>query len=477
MTASGIGPSWQQDPIGRHEYRWWDGSRWTEKAATGGVEVHDPLSSPAVAEAPAAAAGAEPRITTFNAKKMATQFQGENRDLRGRLIAAQATLDRLGAVEAAQIAFETEQARESLNHLTTQLQEAKQELAQVRSQLVTDRERVHLETDFGIYDYEHPAEVSAELSRHLDSVRSRIKAMNSAGQATQATTTLTFEGSASKGENFVNQMSRVMLRWYNAEAESAVKTVKAGNLESAQKRLGRVQAQVEKRGRMIDLTITSEYHWLRLQELELAARHLRMVAVEKELERERRAQLREQKKVEAELAKEKERLTKERTHYQNAIERLVASGDEAGAQELQEQLAKIEEEIAQADYRAANIRAGYVYIISNIGAFGEGVVKIGMTRRLDPMDRVRELGDASVPFTFDVHALFFSEDAVGIEAMLHREFAAERINRVNPRKEFFRVSPQRVLEVLQEHQVSMLEFRPDADAEQYRAGLTEGTSP
>lgn len=481
MTASDVGASWQQDPTGRHEYRWWDGIQWTDKAASGGREIHDPLPAAPAAEAqPAATAsqpavvGDEPRITAFNAKKVATQLQDENRSLRTHLATARATLDRLGAADAAQIALETDQERESLIHLTSQLEEAKQELARVRSQLVTDRERVHLETDFGIYDYEHPAEVSAELGTQLASVRSRIKSMNSAGTATHATSTLTFEGSGAKGRTFVNQMSRVMLRWYNAEAESAVKAVKAGNLESAQKRLARVQSQVQKQGRMIDLTITSEYHRLRLQELELAARHLRMVAVEKELERERRAQLREQKKVEAELAKEKERLTKERTHYQNAIERLVSSGDESGARELEERLAKIDEEIAQADYRAANIRAGYVYIISNIGAFGAGVVKIGMTRRLDPMDRVRELGDASVPFTFDVHALFFSEDAVGIEAMLHREFTDARINRVNPRKEFFRVSPQRVLEVLHAHQVSVLEFRLEAEAEQYRAGL-DGT--
>lgn len=115
---------------------------------------------------------------------------------------------------------------------------------------------------------------------------------------------------------------------------------------------------------------------------------------------------------------------------------------------MQSELDRIDAEIAEADYRAANIRSGYVYVISNIGAFGEGLVKIGMTRRLDPLDRVQELGDASVPFTFDVHALFFSDDAVGVEAMLHREFAPQRLNQVNHRKEFFRVHPQAVLVAL-----------------------------
>src|SRR5699024_3743956 len=155
------------------------------------------------------------------------------------------------------------------------------------------------------------------------------------------------------------------------------------------------------------------------------------VAAEKMLERERKEERREQRRAEQELKAAKEGLTKERTHYFNSIRKLRDSGDDDKADELERQLARIDTESAQADYRAANIRAGYVYVISNIGAFGQGVVKIGMTRRLEPMDRVRELGDASVPFTFDVHAMFFSEDAVSVEAALHREFADQRINQVN----------------------------------------------
>lgn len=115
-----------------------------------------------------------------------------------------------------------------------------------------------------------------------------------------------------------------------------------------------------------------------------------------------------------------------------------------------------------------------MYVISNLGAFGEGVVKIGMTRRLEPMDRIRELGDASVPFTFDVHALFFSDDAVSIEAMLHREFAQQRINKVNPRREFFRVRPEQVLNALTQHKVSVLEFTTHAAADDFRMSWPSG---
>ncbi|MGB7817830.1 MAG: DUF4041 domain-containing protein, partial [Ornithinibacter sp.] len=174
----------------------------------------------------------------------------------------------------------------------------------------------------------------------------------------------------------------IMLRAYNAEAENAVKTVKAGNLASAQKRLSTAREQIAKQGRMIDLSVTDRYHWLRLKELELAARHQQAKAADREKDRQRRAELREQKALEAEIKREKERLEKERAHYLNSIQRMRESGDAGGAEALQGELDRIDAEIAAADYRAANIRAGYVYVISNIGAFGEGVAKIGMTRRL-----------------------------------------------------------------------------------------------
>jgi hypothetical protein len=269
-------------------------------------------------------------------------------------------------------------------------------------------------------------------------------------------------------------MSRIMLRSYNAEAENAVKTVKAGNLGSAQRRLETARAQIAKQGQMIDLKVTDHYHRLRSRELEIAARHLQAVAAARELEREHRVELREQKALEAEIQREKERLNKERSHYLNSIQRLRESGDEDGAAALQAELDRIDREIAQADSRAANIRAGYVYVISNIGAFGEAVVKIGMTRRLEPMDRIRELGDASVPFRFDVHALFFSDDAVSIETMLHRDFTGQRLNKVNRRREFFRVSPEQVLGALNEHNVSLLEFNSHPVAEDFRMSWPQG---
>lgn len=203
--------------------------------------------------------------------------------------------------------------------------------------------------------------------------------------------------------------------------------------------------------------------------MELAAQHLAAVQAAKEAERAHREELREAKRAEDELRREREKLDKERDHYANALNALIARGDEAGAQELRTKLEEIDRSISDVDYRAANVRAGYVYVISNLGSMGENVVKIGMTRRLDPMDRIRELSDASVPFNFDVHAMFFSEDAYGIEALLHREFADRRVNRINLRREFFYATPEQVLNALREHNVALVEYQTDASAEEFRA--------
>jgi len=191
------------------------------------------------------------------------------------------------------------------------------------------------------------------------------------------------------------------------------------------------------------------------------------VQVEKEEAREERERLREERKAEQELAAERARLNKEREHYLNALQALKDSDDQTAIADLNDRLHEIDEAIERNDYRTANIRAGYVYVISNRGALGPNIVKIGLTRRLEPMDRVRELGDASVPFPFDVHAMFFADDAVTVEADLHRAFADRRVNLINQRREFFFATPAEVRTVLLEQVGNLLEFAEEPDATQY----------
>lgn len=131
-------------------------------------------------------------------------------------------------------------------------------------------------------------------------------------------------------------------------------------------------------------------------------------------------------------------------------------------------LFQVKENVLQ---RELNTRAGYVYIISNIGSFGKDIYKIGMTRRLEPMDRVKELGSASVPFEFDVHAMIFSEDAPKLENQLHHHFKEFEVNKVNPRKEFFKVSLREIEKVVLENYNGTVTFTEIAKAEQYRRSL------
>ncbi len=216
--------------------------------------------------------------------------------------------------------------------------------------------------------------------------------------------------------------------------------------------------------------------------MELTAGYLETLAKEKEKECTERDRLREERKVQEEMRRERERLEKEGQHYLNALSALESSGDIESAERLHAQLSEAEKAIADVDYRAANVRAGYVYVISNIGAFGPGVVKTGLTRWLEPMGRIRELGDASVPFGFDVHALFFFKDVVGIEAQMHQLLGEHRVNKVNHRREFFRATPAQARDLLQQLTGELLQFQEFPEAIEYhqsqsRGGSGAGSSP
>ncbi|MHB1343007.1 MAG: DUF4041 domain-containing protein, partial [Thermoleophilia bacterium] len=283
--------------------------------------------------------------------------------------------------------------------------------------------------DVGIYRYHHPLENAAAYKERLAELGARIADLVKAEGAIEMSNMFTFDNSLAKGRKMTSDLAKLMLRAYNAEVDNSLRSLRAGNVITAKRRIDASRAAIMKLGRMMQMQISDAFHALRLEEIELTADYLMKKQEEREAALEERARLREERKVAAELAQERARLDKERDHLLNALEALRSSGSSDA--ELERKLGEIDAAIAQNDYRAANIRAGYVYVISNRGAFGVNVVKIGLTRRLEPLDRVNELGGASVPFRFDVHALFFSEDAVTIEAELHQHFAARRVNYVN----------------------------------------------
>jgi hypothetical protein len=339
---------------------------------------------------------------------------------------------------AATLERERVEAQQRLHREIAELEAARLEL-EVRTnelrQEVVVTEDVALLQEAGVYEYRHPLSDSVAYQAELQRLRDQIKAMaRGDGGAVTGSTNWTVNGSLPQGRKMVRDFSKLMLRAYNAEADNLVRGLKPYKLPAAVERLGKVTATIERLGKTMDIQISSAYHRLRVRELQLTADYVQKLAEERD-------RLREERKAQQEMERERARLEKERQHYLNALQALEAKGDEDGSTRLREQLVDIDRAIEDVDYRAANIRAGYVYVISNVGSFGEQVVKIGMTRRLDPLDRVRELGDASVPFRYDVHALFFSDDAVGIESKMHDRLADRRVNRINTRREFFYATP------------------------------------
>ena len=276
-------------------------------------------------------------------------------------------------------------------------------------------------------------------------------------------------------------MQKLLLRAFNSECDEIINKVKYNNYDSSVKKMERSFNTIAKLGVTMAISITSDYYDLKIQELQLALEYQTQKQHEKEEKAELRAQQREEARLQKELKEQRKNIDKERKHYEQALSNInhqisTASDDNIEdlnqkKEEIIQSLSEIDTKIKDIDYREANQKAGYVYVISNIGSFGEGIYKIGMTRRLNPQDRVDELGDASVPFKFDVHAMIFSEDAPALEAALHRAFQDRKLNLVNQRREFFRVSLDEIKDVVKNNFDKTVEFVDVPDADQYRISL------
>jgi hypothetical protein len=384
-------------------------------------------------------------------------------------------------MDAVRIAAMTEALHVEHAGLRTAIDDATRRLREAEHRIVQTEETVLLQ-EVGVYEYRHPLSDAVAYKDKLAQVKAHIKEMAREGKAVVGATNWQVNGSAAEGRKMVRDFSKLMLRAYNAEADNCVRTMRPYKLQSSIDRVEKAVETIVKLGRTMHIHVHPDYHRTRIHELELTADYLAKQEEEKELIRAQREQQREEEAARREFEREKARLRKEEAHYRSALAKLLKNGA-ASAESVAELKAKLEEigaAVADVETREANIRAGYVYVISNIGAFGENVVKIGMTRRLEPEDRVRELGDASVPFRFDTHALIFSEDAVGLEGRLHAELSDRRLNKVNLRREFFHATPAEVRDLLQkiagQH---LLEYRDTAEALEWRqsVGAAETVSP
>lgn len=382
-------------------------------------------------------------------------------------------------ISLAELQGKIEESTERLNTILRQIDNSTAELASLKNQIIETDEEILLQS-FGLYAPRYSFTTVDEYKEKLTSIRNWQKAMIKDKTAVTGATNWQVNGSAAQGRKMVANMQKLLLRAFNAECDDIVEHVKFSNLESSVKRIGASREAISKLGAMMGITVTEGFYQLKIEELYLAHEYQVKKQEEKEALKEARARMREEAKLAKELEEARKNIEKEQKHYSNALKKIEAQIQSAGESneellekkaEIVAQLEKLESAIKDVDYRAANQKAGYVYVISNIGAFGPDVYKIGMTRRLDPTERVDELGDASVPFNFDVHAMIFSDDAPALEAALHRAFADRKLNFVNTRREFFRVTLDEIKAVVKANFDKTVEFIDVPPAEQYRQSL------
>jgi len=324
--------------------------------------------------------------------------------------------------------------------------------------------------DMGFYRPRHGFATSERYKKAIDENYAKQKEMLTSKQAALCGRTLKLDGSAAKGRKHVDKTLALMLRAFNGECDSAVVKVKATNFQTMENRIRKSFDAINKLGKMQECCLSEAYRDLRIEELQLEHEHALKVQAEREEQRAIKEEMRQQATAEKEAERVQQEAEREQRQYQAALEKARAEMAKVDAElemdaEVQQEkhlamearIAELEQMMVEANAKqeravslAQQTRSGHVYVISNIGSFGTHVYKIGMTRRLDPMDRIWELSDASVPFDFDVHAIIYTDDAPGLESELHERFAERRINIVNERKEFFHVTIEEIAEVVRE---------------------------
>ena len=375
-----------------------------------------------------------------------------------------------------------QQHKQKLSALQKEVVDRESEINQL-NQTISDKKKkiVYLDDEilvqeFGLYKPQFDFANALDYKDYLASIRSQQKEMIKEKNAVLGTTNWEVNGSAAKGRKMVSDTQKLLLRAFNNECDELVSKVKYTNFDASLNKIYKSAETISKLGTTMNISISKKYLELKAKELRLAFEYQQKKQEEKEAQKVARAEMREAARLQKEIEAQRKKIEKEQTHYQTAYEKLLKQLKEnpdnadllVKKSELENQLNDIDRAIKDIDYREANQRAGYVYVISNIGAFGENVYKIGMTRRLDPQDRVDELGDASVPFNFDVHAMIFSDDAPALEAALHKAFEDRKLNMVNTRREFFNVTLDEIKEVVKKNFDKTVEFVDVPDAEQFR---------
>ena len=339
-------------------------------------------------------------------------------------------------------------------------------------------------SEYGLYQPQYSFDISEQYRIELENIYQQQKLLIGTNQAVKCNTEWEVGGSKAEGKKMTNRYSKLMLYAFNGECDAIISKVKWNNVARAELKIIQTFNNVNKLGTSHNISITDDFLQLKKKELALSYEYEQKKYEEKEEQRRIREQMREEEKAQKEYEKAQRDAEDEERRYQKALDKAKQELNtlSANPQELEllnERIKLLESNLAEAHASkeraislAQQTKVGHIYVISNIGSFGEDVYKIGMTRRLDPQDRVKELGDASVPFHFDVHAIIYSDNAPQMEYDLHQKFKDRRLNRINQRKEFFRVTLDEIEEFVKIHGNAEIEFTKLAEAREFRETLT-----
>lgn len=393
---------------------------------------------------------------------------------------------------------ELQSLKENADQILSDLTENKKELeknkikiSEIQREIESKDENLHsLKSKIDIYDriddfidnghYETPQylfETSERFAEEIKRVREHQKDLIKNKNAITYPETIIISENKSYNKKILDGQVRLMLNAFNIECDSLIGKVKPSTFPRTLERIEKLASNLEKSAAILRCGFNIEYIKSKYEECKIQYQYTLKKQEEQEEQRLIREQIREEQKAIKEYERAVAQAEKEERMYRDLLarakeelskasdeERIVA---EQRIKELEQQLAEAEAKEERAKSMAEQTRKGHVYIISNIGSFGENVYKIGLTRRLEPMDRVKELGDASVPFSFDVHAMIYVDDAPALESALHREFTNVRVNAVNLRKEFFHTDLQSIKAAVEKISGSEAEFKMTAAAEDY----------
>jgi len=338
--------------------------------------------------------------------------------------------------------------------------------------------RIDEYVEVGLFEEpEYLFETSPRYIEEIKRLRNQQKQLVKDKEAISYPTDITLSSNTSHNKKILDGQIKLMLSAFNIECDLLINKVNPGNFSRTLERIESAANSVEKCAASLHCGFNITYVELKFEECKLQFQFQLKKQEEQDEQRLIKEQMREEQKAIKEFERAVAKAEKEERMYRDMLERAreelsKASDDERIIAEqriadLERQLAEAEETEKRAKSMAEQTKRGHVYVISNIGSFGEEVYKIGLTRRLEPLDRVKELGDASVPFSFDVHAMIYSDNAPALEASLHREFTHKRVNAVNKRKEFFRANLFEIKHAVENLTEDESEFKITALAEEY----------